>query len=53
MISVRKMVLVPYEEQKSVTISDTLSDEIIVRSIPEMYQHKARTVLEYIKGPVT
>ena len=53
MISVKKMVLVPYDEKQEGTKTDTLSDEIIRHSIPKMYQNKARTVLKYIKGPIT
>ena len=53
MISVKKMVLVPYEEPKDTTNNSGLSNEIIVHSIPKSFQNKARTILEYIKGPVT
>ena len=53
MISVKKMVLVPYEEPKDTTNNSGLSNEIIIHSIPKSFQNKARTILEYIKGPVT
>ena len=53
MISVKKMVLLPYKEPKDAANNSGLSDEIIVYSILKSFQNKARTILEYIKGPVT
>ena len=53
MISVKKMVLVPYKEQGNVVNDDGLSNDIIIHSIPKSFQNKARAILDYIKGPVS
>ena len=49
MISIKKKVLVPYEEQGNVINDDGLSSFLILHSIPKFFQNKARTILDYIK----
>ena len=53
MISVKKMVLVPYKEQENVISDSGLSNDIIIHSIPKSFQNKARAILDYIKGAVS
>ena len=53
MISVKKMVLVPYKEQGNVINDGDLSNDIIIHSIPKSFQNNPREILDYIKGLVS